>query len=117
MTKRKRPCQNPSVAETEREAATGTETTASELPAATRERLAELSVLEADWDSYGALSPSPRSLTMAEHIILGMVTRFEARGIPTEVMPIADGGIQVEWRGRSADLALNAAQTAPGATC
>jgi hypothetical protein len=79
------------------------------LPDATRERLVELSQLGEDWDSYGAVPPSSRSLTMAKGIILEMMARFEARGVPTEVMPIADGGIQVEWRGPSGDLALNAA--------
>ena len=88
------------------------------LPDSTRKRLAELTALEADWDSYGAVPVSPQSLTMAEQIIQQMVTRFDARGVPTEVMPIADGGVQVEWHGRSGDLALNArARTARGATC
>ena len=82
---------------------------ASELPEATRARLAELGRLETDWDSYGASPVSLRSLTMAERMMLQMVAKFDVRGAPTEVMPIADGGVQMEWRGRTGDLALNAA--------
>ena len=82
---------------------------APELPESVHERLAELSMLEADWDSYGASPPSPRALAMAQSVIARMAAHFDATGIPTDLMPIADGGVQVEWRGRSRELALNAA--------
>src|SRR5688572_33491227 len=72
-------------------------------------RLAQLEALERDWDSYGGLPPCTRSLTMAQSIMVQMAKRFEERGVPAEVMPIADGGIQIEWQGPSGALALNAA--------
>jgi hypothetical protein len=75
----------------------------------TLKRLAQLEALERDWDSYGGLPPCARSLTMAQSIMVRMAKRFEERGVPAEVMPIADGGIQLEWQGRSGALALNAA--------
>ena len=57
-------------------------------------RLADLEALEDDWDSYGGLPPSARSLVMAQSIMVRMAKRFGERGVPAEVMPIADGGIQ-----------------------
>ena len=72
-------------------------------------RLAELEALEHDWDSYGGLPPSARSLGMAQSIMVRMAKRFRERGVPAEVMPIADGGIQLEWQGGSGALAVNAA--------
>lgn len=73
------------------------------------QRLAQLEALEHDWDSYGGLPPCARSLTMAQAIMLRMAKRFGEHAVPAEVMPIADGGIQLEWQGRSGALVLNAA--------
>ena len=75
----------------------------------TLKRLAQLETLEHDWDSYGGLPPCARSLTMAQSIMVRMTKRFGERGVPAEVMPIADGGIQLEWQGPSGALAVNAA--------
>lgn len=75
----------------------------------TLKRLAQLEALEHDWDSYGGLPPCARSIQMAQSIMLRMAKRFEERGVPSAVMPIADGGIQLEWQGRSGALAVNAA--------
>jgi hypothetical protein len=75
----------------------------------TLKRLAQLESLEHDWDSYGGLPPCARSIQMAQSIMMRMAKRFEERGVPSEVMPIADGGIQLEWLGRSGALAINAA--------
>jgi hypothetical protein len=75
----------------------------------TLKRLAQLESLEHDWDSYGGLPPCARSIQMAQSIMMRMAKRFEERGVPSEVMPIADGGIQLEWQGRSGALAMNAA--------
>jgi hypothetical protein len=75
----------------------------------TLRRLAQLESLEHDWDRYGGLPPCARSIQMAQSIMVRMAKRFEERGVPSEVMPIADGGIQLEWQGRSGALAMNAA--------
>jgi hypothetical protein len=72
-------------------------------------KLAQIEALGPDWDGYGGLPPSARSLAMAQTIMVRMVAEFDRRGVPTEVMPIADGGVQVEWQGQSGVLALNAA--------
>ena len=72
-------------------------------------KLDQLRRLGPDWDSYGASQPSSLSLSMARAIVLAMVRHFVVKGVPTEVMPIADGGVQLEWRGKSGELALNAA--------
>lgn len=109
MTKRKRSSVRPPVAEAEPVEPNGSAPYAPGLPETIRARFFELSRLEADWDSYGALPPAPRSLTMAQSIIARTTAQLGGRGVPTDVMPIADGGIQVEWRGRSRELALNAA--------
>lgn len=37
------------------------------------------------------------------------VRRFDEDGAPLEIMPIADGGIQLEWAGAGGELGLNAA--------
>ncbi len=72
-------------------------------------KLAQIEALGPDWDGYGGLPSSARSLTMARTIMLRMVAEFDGRGVPAEVMPIADGGVQLEWQGQSGVLALNAA--------
>lgn len=39
-------------------------------------KLAQLQALEHDWDGYGGLPPSDRSLAMARSVMLQMVSRF-----------------------------------------
>jgi hypothetical protein len=76
------------------------------------ERLAELAVLEEDWDSYGGFPPSLVALAKAEAMMRTVVERFGGAvedAVPGAIMPIADGGIQLEWRGADVELALNAA--------
>jgi hypothetical protein len=73
-----------------------------------RERLAELARLEHDWDSYGAYPPTARAISMAQAMIERTVERLGERGVPHEIMPIADGGISLEWRYPAIELGLNA---------
>jgi len=108
MTRRKRRTESPLVAEAERADLNGVVSPASALPDATRERLAELGKLEADWDSYGALRLAPRALAAAEAIIDQVVARTGEQGAPRDIMPIADGGVALEWRSPRLELALNA---------
>jgi hypothetical protein len=86
----------------------GIATTGTTLPSATRERLLKLSRLEPDWDSYGALSPSPQAIAAAGALISRIIARAGAKGVPHEIMPIADGGISLEWRYPTIELGLNA---------
>jgi hypothetical protein len=75
------------------------------------QRLDTLSKLEQDWDSYGALPLTPTALaradaTMRKAVALFGVTLGE-RVAPYTLMPIADGGVSIEWRGPSAILELD----------
>ena len=75
------------------------------------ERLAALSRLEPDWDSYGALPIAPVALDTARSFVLTTVERF-AEGnrdsaVPYTAMPIADGGVSLEWRGPRSSLELD----------
>src|SRR5687768_1919567 len=108
MVKRRRSPQTPPVADTEHDGANGVEANAARLPDATRERLAELSRLEPDWDSYGALRIAPTALKSAGSIIGKVIARAGDRGVPRDIMPIADGGVALEWRGPGVELGLNA---------
>jgi hypothetical protein len=108
VTKRKRRNQHASVAEAEHEERNGAVSSGPELPEATRERLAELGRLEMDWDSYGALRVAPQALAAAEAIISQAIARTGGRGVPRDIMPIADGGVALEWRGTGIELGLNA---------
>lgn len=78
------------------------------LPNETRERLLELSRLESDWDSYGALPASNRAIAAAGTLVSRIIARTGPQGVPHEIMPIADGGISLEWRYPTVELGLNA---------
>ena len=108
MTKRKRPSRSPAVVEPAREETHGVVSRASELPEATRERLAELSRLEPDWDSYGALRVAPQAIAAAGAIVGQVIDRAGAQGAPRDIMPLADGGVALEWRRHGLELGLNA---------
>ncbi len=72
------------------------------------ERLAELAHLERDWDSYGADPPTPHAMSTAKTMIRRTAKHLGGRGVPYEIMPIADGGISLEWRYPTIELGLNA---------
>jgi hypothetical protein len=80
----------------------------SELPPETRERLVELSVLGPDWDGYGALRPAQQAITRAGTFAGQVIASVGPEGAPHEIMPIADGAIQLEWRFPQLELGLNA---------
>lgn len=86
----------------------GIANTGTTLPSATRERLLELSRLEPDWDSYDALSPSHRAIAAAGTLVSRIIARVGTKGVPHEIMPIADGGISLEWRYPVIELGMNA---------
>lgn len=83
-------------------------TTGTTLPGATRERLLLLSRLEQDWDSYGALPVSPRAIAASGTLISRVIARAGEGAAPHEIMPIADGGISLEWRYPTIELGINA---------
>ncbi|MDQ3226617.1 MAG: hypothetical protein M3Q50_08315 [Chloroflexota bacterium] len=72
-----------------------------------KRRLAELSHLEADWDSYGGLPPTLVSIQSALGFVRLAGQQFwHAYGAgvkPTSISPLPSGGIELEWR-TSAEL-------------
>ena len=77
----------------------------------TLKRLAQLEALEADWDTYGALPLTSTALARADVMVRKVVDLYRValgeRVAPYTVMPIADGGVSIEWRGPSANLELD----------
>ena len=73
-------------------------------------KLDELKNLPEDWDSYGAAPISPNAIAKAKSIIISVMIAFG--GIIgnvvklTDVIPIADGGVQLEWVGPHAELEI-----------
>jgi hypothetical protein len=68
-----------------------------------RESLDEIAQLEDDWNSFGALRPTAASISAA-HLLLGSLWDDLGHGVddiavPWAVAPLADGGVQFEWRG------------------
>jgi hypothetical protein len=72
------------------------------------ERLAEIARLAPDWDSYGAAPPSALAIARSAAFLVKLHTSFiENVGKyigPSHVAPLADGGIQLEWSGPSAEI-------------
>jgi hypothetical protein len=66
-------------------------------------RIAEFADLEPDWDSYGGEPSSSVARSEAKRWVEIVVDLFGARAgdgaRPYSVAPLADGGVQIEWRG------------------
>jgi hypothetical protein len=69
-------------------------------------RLQHLAKLDENWDSYGGLPPTDKSIfvTLA---VLAHVLRYES-GAPM-IFPLAEGGVQVEWHRGGEELEIRAA--------
>ena len=72
------------------------------------ERLEELTRLGPNWDSYGAEPISPQAIALARQFLTAVAERFAAwagdRVHPYVIVPLANGGVQLEWRGPGGDL-------------
>lgn len=72
--------------------------------------LDDLARLEPDWDSYDALPPTATAIQAARGFLLLVAERLEASGPeclrPFTVVPVPDGGVQIEWRSAVADLEI-----------
>jgi hypothetical protein len=72
------------------------------------DRLTQLAALDPDWDSYGAAPPSAEAVATARQLVLAVAERLvdvvgeQAR--PFAVAPLADGCVQLTWRGPSDEL-------------
>lgn len=65
-------------------------------------RLDVIASMRPDWDSYGAKAPAARALASARHLAGAVAESFAPRvgeqALPVAVNPLADGGLQLEWR-------------------
>jgi hypothetical protein len=77
---------------------------------ATIKRIAQFADLDPDWDSYGGDPPSPVARAEASRWVEIVADLFGARAgdraVPYSVAPLADGGVQLEWRGRNGVVEL-----------
>lgn len=90
---------------------------ASELPRrpdsilqSTLNRLSRLAKLSKDWDSYGGDPPTKRSVSTAYGLLFEVDERFGPaagqRISPFAIVPLAYGGVQMEWRGPFAEVEI-----------
>lgn len=79
--------------------------------------LDKLEALQPNWDSYGAVSITPTALKAACQFLVFIWNTFpglsgEKSGIqahrilPSAIVPVSDGGIQLEWNGLVMDIEL-----------
>src|SRR6266516_1597077 len=73
-------------------------------------KLDELKNLPEDWDSHGANPISPNAIAKAKSIITSVMIAFNSiigNVVQlTDIIPIADGGVQLEWIGPHAELEI-----------
>lgn len=73
-------------------------------------RLRELADLPADWDSYGAIPPTPEAIRQAHQILEQVLPPFLSVGGAAEPWLVgarADGGVLMEWRGPGGALEVH----------
>lgn len=72
------------------------------------QRLVQLSGLAQDWDSYGGAPPSSQAISAARRLVIEVAEKFGGLSgelaRPYAVVPIAGGGVQIEWAGPEAEL-------------
>ena len=72
------------------------------------ERLTQLAKLEPDWDSYGALPVSPvafvKACQLLIHVKYSLSPLVGERILPYDAAPIANGSLQLEWRGSHGNI-------------
>lgn len=72
------------------------------------DRLSRLANLPVDWDSYGGDPPTKRSISTAYGLLFevadGIGRAAGPASIPFAIVPLAYGGVQMEWRGPSAEV-------------
>ena len=73
-----------------------------------KKRIAELTQLPANWDSYGAVPVDPRIPGLAEDL----VEWFAVDGMPPpDVFATSDGGVQIEWHIRRVNIEIEISPT------
>jgi hypothetical protein len=70
---------------------------------AARDTLDDLARLLPDWDSYGAAPPTAVAISAAHGLLANVAKRYvdasDEDALPWATAPLADGGVQFEWRG------------------
>lgn len=81
----------------------------------TIERLAEFAALSPGWDSYDGLPSTPRAVSTATELLVLLADHLPSlqpdRMVPFAVTPIADGGVQLEWRGSRQQIEVEVGPT------
>jgi hypothetical protein len=72
---------------------------------AVEERLQQLDVLEADWNSHGADAPEPGSMLLAVRVIAALLGTQPGRSLP-QIVPTRRGGLQLEWHFPDHDIEI-----------
>ena len=73
-------------------------------------RLEAFRSLSENWDSYGSDPISPKAIAAARDVLFSLKERFSpvvgSDFLPLNVAPIADGGVQFEWKGATRVLEI-----------
>ena len=82
---------------------------------ATFERIAELTRLPDDWDSYGGMSPSVKAAAGAAAAVSTIVDAYPLSStesiMPLGLMPTPSGGIDLVWRTPSTQLTIGVSRS------
>ena len=74
------------------------------------DNLEKLSLLPNNWDSYGAECPSTLAVENARSFLFKLPSYFPYLSPheinPFTIVPVCDGGIQIEWRNQYAEIEL-----------
>ncbi len=74
-------------------------------------RLGELAKLPENWDGYGSLPPTQ----IAIELVMDLLLNIDDRHLPAaRVVPVSDGGVQLEWRTADRELHLEVAGDGTG---
>ncbi len=60
-----------------------------------------------DWDSYGAPPVAPQAISTAYRLFEDIVKAGGERVRPYAIVPEADGGVYMEWRGPKQDIEVD----------
>jgi hypothetical protein len=74
-------------------------------------RFGELDAIDENWDSYGGRPPTKASLKASRAFVRDVLCRVPQDRLdgarPFAIVPLVDGGVQLEWRAESAEIELD----------
>jgi hypothetical protein len=59
-----------------------------------------------NWDSYGAEVTDSVAVATAREVVMSLYRLVGVGGVPTDFLPLPNGGIQMEWKGAGGVLEL-----------